>query len=597
MRIWQARWKARTDLLWLCHNILDFTLVDKEVHGPMIQSLQQFPLPSLDAMYQADKWDGKAWRYIPAGSPYKLLEGPRRRLLLFSRGYFKTTTNTVAHTVQALLCYPQLAMALLFSTDKKAQDILSEGIRNQFRYNQKLRELFPDYCPRTRISDWGNSESFTLDNRNFVLEKLSLPQRVEPSVMSQSIDKSQAGYHFDWIKGSDLVEANNCLTPQQRAQISYRVGLLPKLLVKRPDGLDGWIDVEGTFYHPEDLHMSMVNSWLEQTPEDRTWSVFIRGVFQRDYRLCAPDYKKYTPEDLALPWLLDENGRRVPTWATAESIDKLEREEKDPLEGGFVFAAQRTLDLKSDKSSMRPFTGSVRWKSKADMAKVPIVYRLTTVDLADTVSVKSNNSVITTAGVDRMGRVYVEEILRGKWGPDETLDKIFDVFTRKKPHKVVVEDYAYVHGLRPSIERKQAQKLCYPPWHFQTPDRTTKKIQRIVNTLQTPFANGDLWFLEDLVVDVEENRKLKLVVENEFHDCTLFSPGASDDVLDTLSYLFLARDWFGAEFGAEGAYLLDKAVVQKAIDDQYAKARKEMIWGPEVAQFTHQNGVDTRSGW
>ncbi len=568
--------------------------MDKDVHGPMIQSLQQFPLPSVAEMYEADTWNGKTWRYKPIGSPYQVLPGPRRRLLLFSRGYFKTTTNTIAHTVQALLNFPQLAMALLFSTDKKAQDILSQGIRDQFRHNRKLRELFPDYCPRTRISDWGNSESFVLENRNDVLERMGLPARVEPSVMSQSIDKSQAGYHFDWIKGSDLVEANNCLTPQQRAQISYRVGLLPKLLVKRPDGLDGWIDIEGTFYHPEDLHMSMVNSWLEQEPQYRQWSVFIRGVFQRDYRNVAPEYKKYTPEDLALPWLLDDLGKRVPTWKTAESIDKLEREEKDPLEGGFVFAAQRALDLKSDKSSMRPFVGAIRWKSRTELAKVPIVYRLTTVDLADTVSVKSNNSVITTAGIDRTGRVYVEEILRGKWGPDETLDKIFDVFKRKKPFKLVVEDYAYVHGLKPSIERKQAQKLSYPPWHFVTPDRTNKKINRIVNTLQTPFATGDLMFAEDLHVDPEENRKLKLVVENEFHDCTLFSPGASDDILDTLSYLFLARDWFGAEAPAEAVYLRDQDVNEKLVADQYEKARKILLWGEEAKPFSH---LDSRSGW
>lgn len=332
--LWQARWRARTDLLWLCKNVLEYTLVDPAVHGPMIAHLQQFPRPSLSIARGQDKiLDNGKFLYTPDDF-YKVLEGPRKRCLFFSRGYFKTSVNTIAHTIQWLLNYPQMAIADLFSVDKKAQDILKNSIKFHFQFNQKLRELFPDYCPQKRINDWGNSEAFVLANRDDVLRRLKLPPRVEPSVMAQSLDKGQAGYHFDVIKCSDIVEENNVQTPEQRAQVKKRFGLLPKMLVKRPDGLDGWIDLEGTFYHTEDLHADMVKEWRELNPDERRWSIFINGVFQRETGTATP---KYDPNEMLLPFKKDANGKRVPTWPTADPIEKLEAEEKDPREGGWNF--------------------------------------------------------------------------------------------------------------------------------------------------------------------------------------------------------------------------------------------------------------------
>jgi hypothetical protein len=30
------RWKARTDLIWLCNNVLGFPDINEKIHGPLI---------------------------------------------------------------------------------------------------------------------------------------------------------------------------------------------------------------------------------------------------------------------------------------------------------------------------------------------------------------------------------------------------------------------------------------------------------------------------------------------------------------------------------------------------------------------------------
>lgn len=608
--IWEKRWKARTDLLWLCNEVLSFTKIHPVVHAPVIAHLQKFPVPTREqARYYDRILSNGSFQYTSWCDPYVKLEGPRRRMLLDSRSYMKTTLNTIAHSIQWLLNYPHMAIALMFSTDSKAQDILKNGIKHHFQYNKRLRELFPEYCPQKAISLWGSAESFTLCNRSEILDRLSLPPRVEESMMSQSIGKGQAGYHFDLIKCSDIVEQGNIATPMQRQQIKQGFGLTSKLLVKRPDGRDGFIDLEGTFYHPDDLHNELVNEWIKLAPEKRIWSIFLRGVFKRDVSPAACEAveldpvgrPKYDPDELSLPFALGSDGKRQPTWPEAEqdlgrgltAIQKLEMEEASVIDGGFTFATQRTLDFKADKSSTRPFQTPITWVKREDFQRVPIAYHLTTVDFAATDAATSNPSVILTAAFDRSGRAYVHDIQRGWWGPDETLDRLFAVNAQYKPDKIVIEDGLYEKGLRPSIKRLEIEKSTWPPWHFQTRDRTTSKVRKIVAALQTPFNSGELKFIDPLDrADAQRSKEVEAALKNELQDCTMASTGKTDDILDCLADLYLCREWFGAE-GIRGGALPEAAAIQRLQQEQFQAAFRKAVF-PDDPAFAPPS---TRTGW
>src|SRR5690348_3815870 len=92
----KLRWKARTDKLWLARNILGYDRLVDHVHGPMLGKLQQFlPPPTKEIFQSSDQLlDKGGFKYVPWNDPYDL-QGSRRVLILFSRGYYKTTLNTI----------------------------------------------------------------------------------------------------------------------------------------------------------------------------------------------------------------------------------------------------------------------------------------------------------------------------------------------------------------------------------------------------------------------------------------------------------------------------------------------------------------------
>src|SRR5215831_5412857 len=122
--LWQNRWRARTDKLWLANNVLGYDKLCEKIHGPMARKLQQFPLPTLEIARESDKiLDNGSFQYTPWMDMYDL-KGLRRLLILHSRGYMKTSLNTITDTIQWLLNYPQMALVILFATDQKGQDTL-----------------------------------------------------------------------------------------------------------------------------------------------------------------------------------------------------------------------------------------------------------------------------------------------------------------------------------------------------------------------------------------------------------------------------------------------------------------------------------------
>lgn len=592
-KIWELRWRARTDLLWLCKNVLNYTRVDPKVHGPMIQHLQQFPEPTYNEALKSDKiLSSGQFQYTSWCDPYQYLQGARRKAIFFSRGYYKTTINTIAHSIQWMLNFPHIAMGTFFSTGDKAEAAIRE-IKAHFKSNKRLRELFPEYCPRTRIADWGTAKNFTLPNRDSVLERLGLPPRKEQSMTALSIDQAKAGYHFDIIKCSDLVEQSNVVTEQLRAYIKNEFALIPKMLVHQVGGKDGWIDIEGTFYALDDLHCNLVNEWQEEAQklESHRWSIFVRGVFERNI-----DDPQFTPDEMLLPFKTNAEGKRIPTWPEVDPLEKLEAEEKDPREGGLTFACQRTLNIKDYVGSDRPFSSPPRFKTQEEYRRVPIAFKLMSVDLASTTNTKSNPTVITVAGFDRVGRCHIEEIQMGKWGPDETIDRIFATYKRIQPSpaKVIIEDYGYTHGLKPSIDRKSHMSLIYPPFHFIPADRTQKKVSRIVNALQPPYVNGDLYFVEPLSSNADEAKDVKFTLLRELTECTQLSTGKTDDVLDTLAYLFLAKQWFGPEL-LRGGFLQTKEAREQLQNEQYEKAKREMLF--PTTKEAHFDPFSKLTGW
>lgn len=521
-----ARWKARTDLFWLAREVLGFKDITEHTHRPVIDHLQKFPAPQNEQQarehdqIELERGAIKPIKYSPlVPDPYDL-PGPRRRLILDPRGFFKTSINSVAHTIQWLLNYPNISILIVHNILDVASLILGE-IRDHFRNNDYLRALFPEYVPHQRIEDWGTKSRVVVEARSKI--------RREPSVGIASIDHSVTGQHYDVIKFSDIVDQTNVTSEKMIDFICQRFALYHNILV-RPDS---WIDVEGTRYHFNDLYGRIIDQEMKKKPEKRTWQIFVRGVYKKD--TGGLPYT-FGPEELELPDLLDEHGNKVSWFPERFPVNQLEALRRDPAYGEWQFCCQQLNSPVDTDDENRAFPMKYfRTITAEELAHVNINSITVTVDTAETTASYSNYSVITVCGWDRIGRCYVLDIRRGKWYSDRLIQELISVYTDRRYFPYIeciyVEETSYTRGLRPALEFAQQREGILLPIKMIPRKRNVSKEERIEKTLRPWYVQGYIRFLDTLVEKGAVIREL-----NQF-------PRGSMDILDTLADQFLERDF------------------------------------------------------
>lgn len=426
-----------------------------------------------------------------------------------------TTINAQAHTIQWIINYPDVTIQIIQSNTEKAELILGE-IKSHFQKNPVFRELFPEHCPQKRVDDWGTKGQFISEARRI--------QRRESTVMTGAIDKGSAGLHFDVMKFSDIVEPSNVKTDEQIHSVKKTYYMMENLLV-RPDS---WIDVEGTRYAYADLYGDLL--------EKRKWLIHARSCYKR----VDPDTKlsqtTFVPDTLKWPFEKDGDGKFISWWPDRFPYDLLEEKRNDD---SFIFSTQQLNDPSGDEKE-QSFPVNEEYPKKITRKNftenVRVAYREIIIDTAETISVRSNFTVLTVIAVDSGGRVYVEDIRRGKFMPDQWIDILLQLLKTYKPTRVKIEETSYVRGLRPYLERIQAIKELYIPFEFVPTDNQRSKPDKIRDTLQPYYKTGDLRFLEDLTEWPALTKELQQ-----------FPFGVTDDILDTLADHFRTRDWFGRE--------------------------------------------------
>ncbi len=528
------RWKARTDLGFLCREVLNYPDVSDEIHGPLIAKLQKFPVPSKDQFIDNDLVVDGNWKYTPL-KKMTALEGKRRLLILDSRGFMKSTINAKAHTIQWILNYPDIAVMILQSNLDKAEMVVAE-IKSHFQYNDKFRLIFPEHCPVRNVDDFGTKAKFTSKARNRAIT------RSEETVTGMSVEAGTAGIHVDLMKFSDIVEPSNIGTPEQRNAITSAFYMSHNLLV----GPNYWIDVEGTRYDFGDCYGRIIEKEKELPEHLRMWNIYVRGCYQKD---TGGKPRLYSPEELELPDLKDEKGRPVLTWEWKERGFTQDFFEMKRLEDPFIFSSQLENFPRGGVDGREVFPINeqypIRISRKNFVQNVRISHYVATVDTAETANDRSNHTVITIAAFASDGRVYVNEIIRGKFLPHETVAlicKLTDLQREPfvygpKLSAIQIEETSFVRGLRVALDYHQQSTGNFLPITMIKRDNRIAKVERIQNTLQPYYMNKRIVFLDDIKD-----------WHNVLTELRQFPKSDSDDILDTLADLFQNKEWFGREF-------------------------------------------------
>jgi len=451
-------------------------------------------------------------------------------------GTHNTTFNSEAHTVQWIINYPDIGLAIFQYSLSKAEAILA-SIKHHFCFNGKFRALFPELCPPVeKIYDFGTKAEFTTPGRSL---KRS---RREPTVITASIESGLAGYHFEVIKFSDVVEPKNtenidqCLKTIKQFELSKPLLNSPKY----------WIDVEGTRYHFADLYGKILEQWEQErhAGEETEWNIYLRGCLKRD----VPEGKyTFTPDDYKYPHLKDQDGNRISWFPKNYPLKALETIEKYEPE---VFASQYENHpiggrggipdfpiIEKDGKYERPAIISL-----SDYDRVLKARKILSVDLAETVGEKSNYTVFVFATLDRHGRTYVEGIVREKYTPDQSTDALIAACNIFKPDELLIEEVNFTRGFMVGLRRQWDLNKHYfrPTIRMYKRDNIKTKEERIRLSLQYSYKNGDLRFVRDKI-----SKKSWDALIGELYE---FPKGKTDDILDALTDLFSERSWFGQEW-------------------------------------------------
>lgn len=560
-----SRWRARTNLLYLANNVLGKDRISEEFHGGLINKLQKFKKPTEVEFEKNDVFKDGSWIYTPV-IPMEQLPGLRRRLILDFRSAGKTTLNCECHTLQWHLNYPMACIAIFQYKLEKAETIL-KAIKDHYLTNGKFRALFPEYCPpKEKINDFGTKAHFDI----WQIDKRRPSPRRERSVMTASLDAGLSGYHFEVMKFSDVVETENTETLDQCLKTIDKFGKAEFLLT----GKNYWIDVEGTRYHFGDLYGDILKKIESHKVAGRKfWDVYARGIYVP--QLPSGETRQFSVEELAYPDLLDENGK--PMYSYPKNLEGIfgdidmimQGEIDDPVN----FAAQyrnRPIGgrggvpdfpiVEKNGTYDRPAIMPLR-----DYKSLPKAFSILSVDFAETVSERANWTVFAHATIDRMGRTYVDTIIREKWQPSESVKELIDYCNALRPTYLVMEEVNFTRGLRVAIEGQwQLNPSNYKPIIRWTKRPTNKeKEERIRLTLQQPYKTGSLRFVKENI-DIMAPKSWAALIQ-EFRE---FPKSTSDDILDAVSDIYDTRDWFGKEFDKEPY----KNYYANIVDDPMAQA-------------------------
>jgi predicted phage terminase large subunit-like protein len=533
------RQKARTQLIWLCNNVLGYKDVSKAVHGGMIQSLQKFQ-------------GGRDWthqRFVPHGmSPgtfKELIEGydpvvpnfwdletpsaTRRTLILMPRGHLKSTIM-MGHMIQWILNYPNIRILLSSGTGDQVHGFLKE-IKQHFQFNDTFRWMFPEYCPPAKTAkDFGNQDEFTVPN-------CRRPNAKEPTVGTVSVGAVVASKHYDVIDNDDVVDKENVRTPEQIQTVKSHLGMLWPLLEtapnsdQRPVGYQrGWWYLVGTTYDFSDAYATVLDE--EAKKDVKTYHVYKQSAIL-DGELNKEDCKADC--DLPKPHPIYKHCKVL--WPSRLPPEGLLAIAEDPLQGWGVLSSQYLMNPIPDKAGLVENQDQIVWIPPKIIKELYAYLNLhVTVDLAgmepSTNKMADNDyTVVNLHGFGHDGTLFILSVLRGRYTPFEVIDLLFKmVQIHPRLVDIKIEKEAHARVLLPFLKREMAKRSKWLPIVEIRRDNRTSKQQRIKG-LQPWFNNGSIKFAD--------NQPNKLAIINEI---MRFPKYAHDDILDTIADAMQNRD-------------------------------------------------------
>jgi predicted phage terminase large subunit-like protein len=315
--------------------------------------------------------------------------------------------------IQWMLAFPNITIVLFSGTEDLTARMVDE-IKQHFLQNGDFREMYPGWVPEKAISSFGEKGQFTLPNRGQI--------RREPTLSITTLKSTRAGAHYDIEKFDDIVTEINSNTPQLN-QDTYRQWSLTVPLLNP----GGYRDVIGTMYTFDCIYQRILE-------KPKGWKIMVAGALIRE-----PDKPLFRPDAIIFPERFCVDANEDPRKHNLEQIWR-----DDPE----LFFAQYMNDPQS--MATEQFAMHRLRAHLIERADIPTGVNLfMTWDLAYSTREHSDFSVGVLAGYSPNGTLFIVDLVRARFRPNEIIQAILQTY-RKWP------------VCRVGIEKDQASAMLMP---------------------------------------------------------------------------------------------------------------------------------------
>ncbi len=410
------------------------------------------------------------------------------QLHLHPRKHYKTTLITIAGKIRLALLDPNITICIIANTLNNSQTFLKE-IRAHFIGNEKFRDLYPEHAVDKKREE-GTVDRFTTPARTTIIERME-------TFEAASADRALVSRHYKLLSFDDFVDDKNTATPELNAKLydNYATSLSVTSLTKK--GLP-WHHVVGTRWNFDDPYQRI----LDRNKVTRNFQVLITQAYYKKKDIeTGETYTEYLfPEEFP-PEALDE--LRSAQGAYKFSCLYL----NDPVPEGEM--ALNPDDLVFYDDTIRPLAGR---------------NAVITVDPASSVdSRRGDPTVIGVYEIDHDSNIYIREIRRGWWNPDEIINQMLATHKLYKIRNIAIEAHCFAKWICFYLEKRQKEE----GFHFHV-----IQIKRAHSVSKTARLERIQPYLRAGKIHVRKDEPEYDQIKRELRE---YPFGRYDDILDTLA--------------------------------------------------------------
>lgn len=401
----------------------------------------------------------------------------RKKLILIPRGHLKSTLITIGYSLFRIVNDPNIRILILNATWQMAVDFLTEIKRNLIG-NEKLIELWGELAQNP--PEW-SQDRITLNRTDMNIKG--------PTVWATGVDSNLVGSHPDMIIFDDVVNRDNTQTREQ----------IDKVILRYKDALDllepgGQLIVIGTRWCEGELY-----DWIMDKDNEihHSYDVLVEKAFEGN---------------------IETGEGFIPLWPDKFSLKEL----KDRLreKGWYEFSSQYLNDPVPDQDA--DFKRAWFQYYDREELKGKDMMTLISIDPAIALKKSSDFTAMAVVGIDAFTNLFVKDVVRGHFRPNEIIDNIFNLYELYHPRIILLETVAYQQALAYALREEMQKRGVYLPIH-EVRYHEMNKDQRI-RGLQPIFMNKKVWFPKGIsTIPYLEEELLK------------FPRAKHDDMIDALS--------------------------------------------------------------